>query len=58
MVAMAMFVLFAGLIGYALYSIIRKLLESFNYRIQKMVNAAEVAVDAFKFAEHGDIKES
>jgi len=56
-VAMAMFVLFVGLVAYALFVLIRKVFGLFNDRINRMVHSAQVAVDAFKFADHG-IKDS
>jgi hypothetical protein len=51
LVAMSMFVLFVGLVAYGLFSLLKALFSKFDARIKRMVNAAEVAMDAFKYSD-------
>lgn len=54
MVAMAMFILFGIILAYVLYKLVRKLLGglmSFNRKVENMAHRAEVAVEAFRFAD-------
>lgn len=58
-----MFILFGISVAYVLYRLIRKLFGAmmfFNRRVNNMAHRAEVAVEAFKYADDNpdDVKDS